>query len=633
MTDVAKLKIAIDTRDFDKAGIEIDKLEKSGNRASGALSKLPAVFTAIAGSMAVREAIRYADTMKLIEGRLSLVTSSSEELTRVQKELFAISQRSRVGFADTADLYSRMARSTEALGYTQNELLKVTETISKSFIISGASAESANAAIIQLGQGFASGTLRGEELNSVMEQSPRLAQAIAEGMGVTIGQLRQLGADGKLTAESVMEALRTQGDAISQEFGKMPMTVGQSMTLMSNSIMTFVGDMDEAVGATSELANAFEGISEFITDLSGQWKALFVAGKGIDEINTLNEINIKLVQKQRELAEELGKSTTFMWNSEKIERRNNIASIKEEIELLNKKAETIKNQEQEIAKIQEEKKANAPKAQAEDPSMPNFGMDYSAHITAYEDYLIQLESKKDRLLATLYPIEGIEQRFMEQQELITSLREMELISFEEQEALKTEVKRRYDNEQQKLEANKTKALKSMQQSVALEAVALLSTLAGKNKAAAVAGIAIQKGIAIATTIANTQAASMLAFSSQLIPGDPTSLARAAAAAASVESLGAVKVGLIAATGLLQAGQAMGGGGGGGIGGGGGNIGGYGSNQPMNDNLLAPPVQEETTTAKEVTINLGDTAFVSTEMVRELVNAINDEIGDGVVIRA
>ena len=140
----------------------------------------------------------------------------------------------------------------------------VVGTISKTLAVSGASAESANAALIQLGQAFASGVLRGEELNSVMEQAPALAQAIAAGMGKTVGELRSMGAAGELTAQAVVKALQSQVGAVDALFDKTATTIGNSFTKIGNSLTHFVGELDQATGASSQIANAFVSVSKAI---------------------------------------------------------------------------------------------------------------------------------------------------------------------------------------------------------------------------------------------------------------------------------------------------------------------------------------------------------------------------------
>ena len=264
-TDIATLGIKVDSSDVRNASGELRILVEVGSKAERATDGLKDSFgglkTAIAGlglGALLKEAGELADTYSGIRGRLSLVTEGTAELATVTDKLFASAQRARVGFEATADLYSSLARSTKSLGTSQADLLQVTETINKALIVSGASAATAEGALTQLGQGFASGTLRGDELNSVLEGTPRLAQAIADGMGVTVGKLRGLGAEGKITGETVFNALKSQKDAIETEFAKMPTTIGQSFVQLRNEILRYVGEADTANGTSAAFA---EGIS------------------------------------------------------------------------------------------------------------------------------------------------------------------------------------------------------------------------------------------------------------------------------------------------------------------------------------------------------------------------------------
>lgn len=230
------------------------------------------VTTALASvglAVGIRELTQYADTWKLVEGRLKLVSGSTTELRTVQSELFRIAQEARTPFDQTADIYARMARNADGLNASQSQMLTVTRAISQSMAVSGASTESARAALIQLNQAFGSGVLRGEELNSVLEQAPRLAEAIATGMGVTVGELRALGEQGKLTAEEVFQALLGQSTAIEREFADMPRTVGQALTQVRNSIMRQIGEIDRSSGATAALAAGIGSIADNMRALVG----------------------------------------------------------------------------------------------------------------------------------------------------------------------------------------------------------------------------------------------------------------------------------------------------------------------------------------------------------------------------
>lgn len=263
--DIATLGIKVDSSDIRGATSELKILVEVGTKAERATDGLKNSFgglkTAIAGlglGALLREAGQLADTYSNIRGRLSLVTSGTADLANVTQKLFDSAQRARVSFEATTDLYSSLARSTKALGTSQTDLLAVTETINKALIVSGASAATAEGALTQLGQGFASGTLRGDELNSVLEGTPRLAQAIADGMGVTVGQLRKLGGEGKITGETVFNALKGQKDAVEAEFAKMPVTIGQSFVQLRNEILKYVGEADTAGGTSAAFA---EGVA------------------------------------------------------------------------------------------------------------------------------------------------------------------------------------------------------------------------------------------------------------------------------------------------------------------------------------------------------------------------------------
>jgi len=274
VADLANLRISVDSREVKKAATDLDQLNRSSTgveqgvtKASSAFRGLGAVLASLGIAAIAREAIMLADTYTRMSGQIALVTSSAEQLAAVEKSLFQMSQNTRVGYESTVSLFTRLARSTENLGVSQQSVMRVTETINKAMIVSGTSAEQASGSLMQLGQAFASGALRGDELNSVMEGMPRVAQAIAEGMGITVGELRKLGAQGKLTGAEVYTALLKMGDDIDREFKRMPMTVAQSMTVLKNSLMLFIGDLDNATGFTKALADGVVYLSNNLTQI------------------------------------------------------------------------------------------------------------------------------------------------------------------------------------------------------------------------------------------------------------------------------------------------------------------------------------------------------------------------------
>ncbi|QGM04931.1 tape measure protein [Stenotrophomonas maltophilia] len=224
--------------------------------------------------VAVKAAVGKADEWTNLNNRLRLVTQGQAQFAAAQTDVIRIAAAARQPLGATAELYQRIAMNQEALGLSGRDLARVVETISKTMVISGTSAAGADAALVQLGQAFASGTLRGEELNSVLEQAPALAQAIAKGLNVPIGKLRELGAAGKLSSQQVINALQSQAGAVDDAFGKMDSTVGQAMTLFNNNLQVMIGRADEAAGASKLLAAG-------IGALGSNLEAVAVAGAAV----------------------------------------------------------------------------------------------------------------------------------------------------------------------------------------------------------------------------------------------------------------------------------------------------------------------------------------------------------------
>lgn len=256
-----------------RASQDIKSVGKSAAEAADGVGELSAAFgvlktvaAATVASQFVGQLVSMADASTNVASRLSLVTESASNLVVVQRELFEIAQASRVQYTGLVDTYAQMARSTKELGISHADLLGITKTISQAITISGGSAASAQAALVQLSQGFASGTLRGEELNSVMEQTPRLAMAIAQGMGKSIGELRAMGQAGELTSEAVLGALQKAADSVSKEFAQMTQTIEQSVTQAENSFLRLVGVVDKISGASSAAAS---GIGRFSSNMDG----------------------------------------------------------------------------------------------------------------------------------------------------------------------------------------------------------------------------------------------------------------------------------------------------------------------------------------------------------------------------
>lgn len=210
-----------------------------------------------------------ADAFNNLRARMKLVTGEGPALQDALRGVEAIALSTGSSLESTGNLFSRIATAGREIGVGQAEALKLTESINQAVQISGASAAASDAALTQLIQGLQSGVLRGEEFNSVVEQAPRLAQALADGLGVTRGQLRGLANDGKLSSEAVITALQSQSAALQKEFGQLPATVGRALQNLSTQWTVFVGGLDSASGATGAVAAGINSIANNLDELAG----------------------------------------------------------------------------------------------------------------------------------------------------------------------------------------------------------------------------------------------------------------------------------------------------------------------------------------------------------------------------
>lgn len=264
-TDV-EVRLALNAVGFTQGA---NKAKASVKDLGGELTRFKSLATgalSFAGlGFGVSELVRAADQYGQMTARLQLATKATGDFQEVQAGLRRAAEETRAPLQDTVNLYSQIAPSLRGI-LDSREIIGVITTVNQAIALSGSSAEGSNAALVQFTQGLASGTLRGEELNSILEQTPALADAIAEGLGVTRGQLRQLGADGELGTERVVRALQKVSDRVSSDFQSVPLTVGQSLTLLQNSFTELVGTFDQGTGATSALARSIVFVSQGLQD-------------------------------------------------------------------------------------------------------------------------------------------------------------------------------------------------------------------------------------------------------------------------------------------------------------------------------------------------------------------------------
>ncbi|HEK2837689.1 TPA: tape measure protein [Proteus mirabilis] len=219
-----------------------NRTSQSVNNTERSMLSLSKVASALTGYLSVSMVASYAEAWAVLNNKLSNSVRTSESLIDVTQRVFDITQATRSSLDATATLYARLERGTREYNTSAADLAKLTTIINQGFIVSGATATEAENAIIQLSQGIASGVLRGEEFNSVAEQGSRLMVALADSMGVGIGQLRKMAAEGKLTTDVVVKGLLSQGDAIGKEFAKTTRTMSQAFQEAGNNLTKFLGE-------------------------------------------------------------------------------------------------------------------------------------------------------------------------------------------------------------------------------------------------------------------------------------------------------------------------------------------------------------------------------------------------------
>lgn len=225
-------------------------------------------FGIAAGAAAIRTVVGLADEYTNLQSRIRLVTDSQAQANAVGAQVFQVAQQTRSELSATGQLYTTLARSTADLGLSQQQLAQITRTVNQTFTVSGASADSARAAIVQLSQGLASGALRGDEFNSVAEQAPIIMDVLAKSLGKSRGELREFAAQGGITAKILTDSLLAGAVDVQTQFDGMAVTIGGATTQISNAFTRFVGETSNASGAASGLASLLSGIANNFTALA-----------------------------------------------------------------------------------------------------------------------------------------------------------------------------------------------------------------------------------------------------------------------------------------------------------------------------------------------------------------------------
>lgn len=310
--DIETAKMVTGSR---KASVVLDEMSKNANKASGNINKtsgslnklgkdagsaansaeklytsINKIAAAVAASIVVdwgRAFLVAADNMSQLNSRIERLTGSASSAAQTMQTLMNISSATGGSLEDTQKLWESLSTALKDTGATNGQILQLTETLQKIGRIGGSSTEEMSNALRQFGQSISSGMVRAEEFNSILEQMPELVRQIAKGMGVGVGELRQMMLEGKLTAEDALNAIQKQTGYVNAEFEKLPRTLSQANTALTNSFLTMVDSVNQATGASNGLVAVIDSIAAALDRLNGKTAS---AAAQISDLNSTAEM-------------------------------------------------------------------------------------------------------------------------------------------------------------------------------------------------------------------------------------------------------------------------------------------------------------------------------------------------------
>ncbi|MBT1722185.1 tape measure protein [Enterobacter hormaechei subsp. hoffmannii] len=277
-----------------KANKSLDSIGNSATNAAKKMDELQTNINRVAGAIAASLVVDWgkaflvaADNMSQLNARIERLTGSAATASQTMQNLMRISSATGGSLQDTAKLWETLSTALRDTGATNGQIIQLTETLQKIGRIGGSSAEEMANALRQFGQSISSGTVRAEEFNSILEQMPELARQIAAGMGVSIGELRQLMLDGKLTAEDALNAIQKQTGSVNAEFEKLPRTLSQANTALTNSFLSMIDSVNQATGASTGLVAVIDSMTAALDRLVGKAAS---ADAQISDLNSTAEM-------------------------------------------------------------------------------------------------------------------------------------------------------------------------------------------------------------------------------------------------------------------------------------------------------------------------------------------------------
>ncbi len=262
-----KLIIAVSSTGEKVVQRNLQDIGAAADKTTDSVSFLKKALGAIGVGILVNELKKYLDINTQISNKLKLLTNSTEELEAVQKRLAQTAIQTRTAYENTAAVFARMSFASKELGANQETTLRVVELLNKTISLSGSTSLEAAAGLQQFAQAIASGRLQGDELRSVLENLPGLATQLAKGLGITRGELRQLGTEGKLTPSIILNALLKMGSEIDAQFSKTVPTISQGLEIINTKLIVFLNELDKSYHISQFFGEKLKFVSDNFTTL------------------------------------------------------------------------------------------------------------------------------------------------------------------------------------------------------------------------------------------------------------------------------------------------------------------------------------------------------------------------------
>lgn len=277
-----------------KVNERLEKMNGGAAKAAKSLDQLQTSISRVASAIATSIVVEWgraflvaADNMSQLNARIERLTGSAATASQTMQSLMNISSTTGGSLQDTAKLWETLSTALRSTGATNGQILQLTETLQKIGRIGGTSADEMANALRQFGQSISSGVVRAEEFNSILEQMPELARQMAAGLGIGIGELRQLMLDGKLTAQDALNAIQKQTSVVNTEFAKLPRTLSQASASLTNSFLSMVDSVNQTTGASAAMVAVIDSISSALDRLTGKTAS---AAAQISDLNSTAEM-------------------------------------------------------------------------------------------------------------------------------------------------------------------------------------------------------------------------------------------------------------------------------------------------------------------------------------------------------